>query len=129
MVPDIIKKWHNIVKSKNVDLLDDILAEDARMISPIVHTVQEGKEITKMYLTGAAFVLGNEHFRYIREVYDEGFALLEFETELDGIKVNGVDLISWNDSNQITEFKVMVRPLKGVNAVHQAMKKALESIH
>lgn len=126
MIPDVMKKWHRVVEDANPDLLDAILAEDARMHSPVVHTVQEGKAITKMYLSGAAMTLGNEHFKYVREVYDDGFALLEFETEIDGIKINGVDMISWNDDQKITDFKVMVRPLKAINKVHQVMGEALQ---
>ena len=125
MIPKVIKQWHLFVNKKNINLLDDILADDAKMHSPVVHTVQEGKEITKMYLSCAAMTLGNSTFKYVREVYDDGFALLEFETVLDGIVVNGVDMISWNSDDKITDFKVMIRPLKGINAVHQAMGEAL----
>lgn len=125
MIPDVITKWHLVVETKDTNLLDDILSDEARMHSPVVHTVQEGKEITKMYLSAAALTLGNDTFKYVREVYDEGFALLEFETVLDGISVNGVDMISWNADNKITDFKVMIRPLKGINAVHIAMGEAL----
>ncbi len=125
MIPKLIQQWHTVVETKNVDLLDDILADDAKLYSPVVHTVQEGKQITKMYLMGAAMTLGNDSFKYVREVYDDGFALLEFETELNGIFVNGIDMISWNSENKITDFKVMIRPLKAVNAVHQVMKEAL----
>ncbi len=125
MIPDVIQKWHEIVETKNIHLLDDILADDAKMHSPVIHTVQEGKAITKMYLTAAALTLANDSFKYVRQVYDQGFALLEFETELDGIAVNGVDMISWNSEEKITDFKVMIRPLKGINAVHQMMGKAL----
>ena len=125
MIPEIIQKWHTVVETKNINLLDDILADDAKLYSPVVHTVQEGKQITKMYLIGAAMTLGNDSFKYVREVYDDGFALLEFETVLNGIFVNGVDMISWNSDNKITDFKVMIRPLKAVNAVHQIMGEAL----
>jgi len=125
MIPEIIQKWHTVVETKNINLLDEILADDAKLYSPVVHTVQEGKQITKMYLMGAAMTLGNDSFKYVREVYDDGFALLEFETELNGIFVNGVDMISWNSDNKITDFKVMIRPLKAVNAVHQVMGEAL----
>lgn len=128
MVPALIKKWHTLVETKDINLLDDILDDHAKMYSPIVHTVQEGKDITKMYLAGAAMVLANDDFKYVREVYGDGFAVLEFETVLDGMQVNGVDMISWNADNRITEFKVMIRPLKGVNAVHQAMGRALEAM-
>jgi hypothetical protein len=70
-------------------------------------------------------VLNNEHFRYEREIVGERDAVLEFSTELDGIQINGVDLIRWNDAGQIVDFKVMVRPLKAVNAVHQKMGEML----
>jgi len=76
MIPEIIQKWHKVVETKNIDLLDDILADDAKLYSPVIHTVQEGKQITKMYLIGAAMTLGNDDFKYVREVYDNGFALL-----------------------------------------------------
>ena len=129
MIPETIQKWHKVVESKNIHLLDDILADNAKLYSPVVHTVQEGKEITKLYLMGAAMTLGNDSFKYVREVYDNGFALLEFETVLNGIFVNGVDMISWNSDNKITDFKVMIRPLKAVNAVHQFMGEALIKIN
>lgn len=127
MTPDVIKKWHNVVENKDIALLDEILADEARLHSPVIHTVQEGKAITKMYLAGAAMTIGNESFKYVREVYDDGFAMLEFETIMDGIFVNGVDMITWNEDNLITDFKVMIRPLKAVNMVHKMMGAALES--
>ncbi len=127
MTPEVIAKWHKVVADKNIALLDEILADDARMHSPVVHTVQEGKQITKMYLAGAAMTIGNDSFKYVREIYDDGFAMLEFETEMDGIIVNGVDMITWNEDNLITDFKVMIRPLKAVNMVHKMMGAALES--
>ena len=128
MIPIVIEKWHELLDSKNVALLDEILSDDARMHSPVIHTIQEGKAITKMYLSVAAQTLCNEHFKYIREVYDDGFALLEFETNLDGIHVNGVDMISWNSDNKITDFKVMIRPLTALNAVHKVMGEALKKL-
>ena len=92
-----------------------MLADDAKMYSLVVHTVQAGKAITKMYLTAASVALFNGTFEYVREVYDQSFALLEFEVELDGILVNGVDMISMGPDGKITDFKVMIRPLKGIN--------------
>ena len=127
MTPIVIEKWHELLKTRNMNLLDEILADDACLYSPVVHTPQAGKAITKMYLMGAAMTIGNDTFKYVREVYDDGFAMLEFETEMNGIYVNGVDMISWNENDQITEFKVMIRPLKAVNMVHQMMGAALEN--
>ncbi len=127
MTPVVIQKWHELLKTRNLNLLDELLADDACLYSPVVHTPQRGKAITKMYLMGAAMTIGNESFKYIREVYDDGFAMLEFETEMNGIYVNGVDMISWNENDQITDFKVMIRPLKAVNMVHQLMGAALDN--
>ena len=79
-----------------------------------------------MYLTAALHVFGNESFRYVREVVGESDAVLEFETEIDGIIVNGVDMIKWNGNGKITEFKVMVRPLKAINVIHEKMGEMLK---
>lgn len=101
--------------------LSDLLADEVVFKSPVVHTPQEGKFITMGYLLAAGETLGNDSFRYTR-VFDCGDrAGLEFETEMDGILVNGVDMIEWNTEGQITDFKVMVRPLKAMNVVHAAM--------
>jgi hypothetical protein len=93
--------------------------------SPVVHTPQQGRAITRQYLSAALAVLANDSFRYVREIRGERDALLEFELELAGVRVNGVDLIRWNDAGQIVDFKVMVRPLKGMQAVHQKMGELL----
>ncbi|TNC83120.1 MAG: hypothetical protein C9356_01345 [Oleiphilus sp.] len=126
-IPPVIAKWHQLLDTREMKLLDEMLAHDVNFYSPVVHTVQKGKEITRLYLMGAAMTIGNESFRYVREVYDDGFALLEFETEMNGIIVNGVDMISWDEDDLITEFKVMIRPLKAVNMVHAMMGQALQN--
>lgn len=101
--------------------LAKILAESVVFKSPVVHTPQEGKAITMAYLLAAGETLGNDSFRYVR-VFDCGDrAVLEFETLMDGILVNGVDMIEWNADGLITDFKVMVRPLKAIQTVHAAM--------
>jgi hypothetical protein len=127
MPPKLIEDWHQLVQNKDLSILDKILAEDVTFYSPVVHTPQQGKFITKMYLSAAAMVLGNEHFKYLRETYADDHAILEFETELDGIVINGIDMISWNAENQIVEFKVMVRPLKAINKVHEMMGAMLKA--
>lgn len=101
--------------------LSGILADNVVFKSPVVHTPQEGKAITMAYLLAAGETLGNDDFRYTR-VFDCGDrAVLEFETMMDGILVNGVDMMEWNADGQITDFKVMVRPLKAIQTVHAAM--------
>ena len=104
-----------------------MLTDDVVFYSPVVHTPQIGRAITTMYLSAALHVFGNDSFRYIREVVGESDAVLEFETEIDGIVVNGVDMIRWNADGKITEFKVMVRPLKAINIIHQKMGEMLQA--
>lgn len=120
-IPEVIQIWHKAIAQQEIQFLDTLLADDVVFHSPVVFTPQEGKMITTLYLTAAAHVLGGEKFRYVREVYGERDAVLEFETELDGLYLNGVDLIRWNEANQIVDFKMMVRPLKAVNKIHQMM--------
>ena len=122
-----LQKWHDIVRTRNGSGLSDLLADDVVFHSPVVHTPQIGKAIATMYLSAALRVFGNDSFRYIREVVGKRDAVLEFETEIDGVIVNGVDMIRWNDDGKIIEFKVMVRPLKAINLIHQKMGEMLIS--
>ena len=119
--PNPIARWHDIVRTRDANGLGELLAEDVVFYSPVVHTPQLGRAITTKYLTAAMHVLSSDSFRYVREVIGERDAVLEFETEIDGIIVNGVDIIKWNEEGKITEFKVMIRPLKAINVVHQKM--------
>lgn len=136
-----IDQWHSLVDAIGSEISDDqarlkllsdnldaLLADEVTFHSPVVHTPQEGKEITKLYLIGAFHVLGNDQFKYVREVIGERDAVLEFETKLDEITVNGVDMIRWNDEGKIVDFKVMVRPLKAINKVHGMMGQMLEQL-
>ena len=117
--------WHQIVADRSPRGLAALLADDVVFYSPIVHTPQVGKPITTQYLDAALHVFGNDTFRYVREVVGEHDAVLEFLVEIEGISVNGVDMIKWNDAGQIVEFKVMLRPLKAVNLIHQKMAAML----
>lgn len=128
LIPPVIERWHEIIHNQNPAGLDRLLAEEVVFHSPVVHTPQVGKPITTRYLTAAFHVLGGEKFKYLREVYGEHDALLEFETEIDGIHINGVDMIRWNAAGEIVDFKVMVRPLKAVNKIHQMMGEMLNRL-
>ncbi|HAD37704.1 MAG TPA: hypothetical protein DCF72_12310, partial [Gammaproteobacteria bacterium] len=120
-----LDSWHDIIRSGDASALDTLIADDAVFHSPVVHTPQVGKAIVVKYLTAAAKVLLNGSFHYVREMVDERQAMLEFEVTIDDIVINGVDHICWNDNNQIIEFKVWVRPLKGMQKLHQWMAKTL----
>lgn len=127
MLSGPIEMWHHLVENRDTRGLDALLADEAVFYSPVVHTPQVGKTITKKYLAAAFQVFFNESFRYVRELKGNRDAILEFEVILDGITVNGVDMIKWNDAGKITEFKVMLRPLKAVNLIHQKMGEMLQA--
>jgi hypothetical protein len=122
-----LELWHDIIAQRDPARLDEILSPDCVFYSPVVHTPQEGRELTRLYLTGAMQVF-NEGFHYTKEVVTPEHAVLEFECDLDGILVNGVDIMSFDDGGKIVEFKVMVRPLKAVNLLHARMRDMLERL-
>src|SRR5262245_30378802 len=125
MTPLAVERWEHVVKSRDLDLLDQLLADDVIFESPVVHTPQVGRAITRAYLVAALQVLNSPEFRYVGHWLGERSAVLEFETRLAGWTINGVDIISWNSEDRINRFKVMVRPLKAINAVHLAMGQLL----
>lgn len=119
--------WHRLVRNRDATGLDALLAEDAVFLSPVVHAPQRGRKLVAAYLGAAFRVFSGPEFRYVREIVGESDAMLEFETELDGIAINGVDIIKWNGAGRIVEFKVMLRPLKAVNLIHQKMAAMLQA--
>jgi hypothetical protein len=123
-----LETWHRLVRTHDPSGLDALLAEDAVFHSPIVHTPQRGRRLSSLYLSAAFHVFFNPTFSYVRQIVGPSDAMLEFQTEIDGIVVNGVDLIKWNESGQIVDFKVMVRPLKAINLIHQRMAAMLQSM-
>jgi len=122
-----IDSWHTVFKRQELDKLDKIIADNAVFTSPVVFKPMEGKEITKMYLFAAGQSFNMDKFKYIREVHDGINSILEFETFIDDISVNGVDMIKWNNEGKIVDFKVMIRPLKAVQKVQEKMIESLNS--
>lgn len=122
-----LARWHSVLENgSKPEELAAIIREDAVFHSPVVHTPQQGRAIMVAYLSAAGQTLGNDSFTYVRELVDGDNAMLEFTTEMDGIHVNGVDLIRFDEEGMIKDFKVMVRPLKAVNKVWEQMAAMLE---
>lgn len=120
-----LETWHDIIAHRDAERLDEVLAEDCVFFSPVVHTPQDGRELTRFYLKAALQVF-NDSFHYVKEVVTEEYAVLEFVCDMDGIVVNGVDIITFDKDGKICEFKVMVRPLKAVNLLHARMKEIMQ---
>jgi hypothetical protein len=119
---DLIHKWHEVISGDDLNLLENIIADDA-------FTPMEGKEITMMYLHAAGHSFNMEKFKYTKEIHDGMNSVLEFETYIDDIAVNGVDMIEWNKDGKISNFKVMIRPYKAVQKVQEKMVEALENLN
>lgn len=124
-----LTRWHAVIENgSKPEELAAIIHEDAVFHSPVVHTPQKGRNLVVAYLSAAGQTLGNDSFTYVRELVDGDNAMLEFETEMDGIHVNGVDIIRFGEDGAIVDFKVMVRPLKAVNKVWEQMAAMLEAM-
>lgn len=121
-----LQRWHELVASRDVGRLPAMITEDAVFHSPAVHTPQEGRALVTAYLTGAVHVLGPT-LRYVEEWQNERTAVLRFTAEVDGLQVEGVDLITWGDDGLIADFTVMIRPFKALEAVMGRMLEQLTS--
>jgi hypothetical protein len=126
VIPDVIQRWLQVIEERRPDLIDELLAEDAVFYSPAVFTPQKGRLKSATYLRAAEHMFADTNFRYIEHWYSEGTAVLEFVAELDGVHIDGVDIIHWNSSNKIVSFKVMIRPLRGLQTVIPRMRELLQ---
>lgn len=121
-----IEAWHRLVAAKDVTGVDSLLAENVVFHSPVVDTPQAGKAVTRQYLAAVFEIFSKYSFRYVREVVGERDVVLEFLVEIDGVPVNGVDMISWNDEGRIVDFKVMLRPMKAVKVMQMKVASILQ---
>jgi ketosteroid isomerase-like protein len=132
MINTVVETWHEIVAGERPEALDDLLTDDVVFYSPIVYTPQRGKALTTMYLRAAAQTLPGDPvhgaFHYTKEVLAGDVAMLEFETTIAGKYVNGVDIIRCDNAGHIVEFRVMIRPLQAINAVHDQMRAMLAAM-
>ena len=133
MIETVVERWHQHLRGELPGGLDDLLADDVVFYSPVVYTPQRGKDVTTLYLQAAGVALPGDgsadaSFAYTQQVLAGDTAVLEFETTVAGKYVNGVDIIRCNDAGRIVEFRVMIRPLQAVNAVHEQMKATLEAM-
>ncbi len=132
MIEKVVETWHGVVAGERPEALNDLLADDVVFDSPIVDTPQRGKAVTTMYLRAAAQTLPGDPvhgaFHYTKQVLAGNVAMLEFEKTVVGKYVNGVDIIRCDDTGHIVEFRVMIRPLQAINAVHEQMHAMLASM-
>ena len=124
----LLEPWHRLVKNRDLNGLDSLLADDVIMHSPALHKPLTGKPIVTRYLTAALHVIANETFHYVREVVDGNDAVLEFECTMNGAHINGVDMIRFDESGRIIDFKVMIRPWKALETLKAMMAEGLDAL-
>ncbi|MGE5697871.1 MAG: nuclear transport factor 2 family protein [Candidatus Sericytochromatia bacterium] len=126
MTAPVIQRWIDIIDNGRTDELENLLADEAVFYSPAVFSPQQGRATTLAYLTAAAKLFGDKDFHYVNKWYSDRSAVLEFVADVDGIHVNGVDMIHWNDDEKIVEVKVMLRPFKALQTVIPKMAELLQ---
>ena len=124
----MLNNWHELIKNKAVDQLSTLLADDATLFSPVIHTPIKGKKMVSMYLTAAFHTFLNGTFKYHREFLGDNSAVLEFSLNMHNIDINGIDMITWNEQGEITEFKVMIRPYQALNMINDQMTAMLKKL-
>jgi hypothetical protein len=125
--PPVIERWLRILDSGEIAELEQILAEDAVFYSPAVFAPQRGRATTLAYLRAAERMFSGTNFHYVEKWYGPHSAVLHFAADVDGLSVEGIDMIHWNDDDQITSFKVMIRPFKALQGVIGKMAELLAS--
>jgi hypothetical protein len=141
MIEETIQRWHLFLKGELPGGLDELLDDDVVFYSPVVFAPQEGKDLTKLYLTAATQVFPGDNegssagssfegssFHYTKQLLDDPHAVLEFETSIKGKYVNGIDMITAGPGGKIVEFKVMIRPLSAINLVREQMMAMLDRL-
>ena len=124
----MLNNWHTMIQNKQVEQVSTLLADNVTLFSPVIHTPIQGKQMVSMYLTAAFHTFLNGSFNYDREFTADNATVLEFSLNIDGIDINGIDMITWNEDGKITEFKVMIRPYKALNMINDQMTAMLATL-
>ena len=120
-----IKIWKKIIRTGDEHKLENIIHEKAIFHSPVVYSPQEGKKKVLKYLSSAVKTFYGKSFNYNDNIISKNeIYFAEFKAYFDDIEVNGIDLIKCEDG-LIKEFKVFLRPIKGIKKVWNEMKKRL----
>ena len=112
-----IKRWHEMLDTKDMSILNELLAEDVVFRSPVAFNPYSGKQVVFFILTNVIQVF--ENFTYHREFYTEDglSVVLEFSANVNEKKLKGIDMIRFNENGQIVDFEVMIRPKSGLEVL------------
>jgi hypothetical protein len=116
------------VHTRTREALEPCFAEECRFLSPVVFSPYEGKEVVLTILAEGAMKVFGDDFHYVHKFEEGNSAALIFKATVNGREADGLDLLQFDDDGLITELKVMVRPLSGLNELKQEMGKRFEAL-
>jgi hypothetical protein len=121
-------RFRATVEQENVEEATELFHEDATFRSPVLFKPYVGRDRVIKVLRAAERVLGSSgEFRYVHQLEDpsDRVAMLEFETVVDGKRVEGIDKLTFDGDGLITELKVMIRPASALQVVAARMAEEL----
>jgi len=125
---DLTQRWRDLFAMENMPPVRDMLAEDIQMHSPAMHQVQRGPDLIADYITAAHEIFTRWDLDYVRAFQNGNEICMEFEGEIEGVTLNGVDIIRWNADDKIDDFKIMIRPASGLKKLGEVMVKILAEV-
>ena len=122
-----ISRWHEMLESRDMSILNELLAEEVVFRSPVAFQPYPGKQVVFFILTNVIQVF--ENFTYHREFISENGnnVVLEFSANVSDKKLKGVDMIQFNEEGQMIDFEVMIRPKSGLEALAVQMGQRMQS--
>ena len=122
-----IARWHEMLETRDMSILNELLAEEVVFRSPVAFQPYPGKQVVFFILTNVIQVF--ENFTYHREFISEdgNNVVLEFSANVSDKKLKGVDMIQFNEEGQMIDFEVMIRPKSGLEALAVQMGQRMQS--
>lgn len=122
-----IELWHKMLETRDMSILNDLLAEDIVFKSPVAFSPYSGKQLVFFILTNVIQIF--ENFTYHREFYTEDGlnVVLEFSANIGEKKLKGIDMIRFNEQCQMVDFEVMIRPKSGLEALAALMGEKMSA--
>jgi SnoaL-like domain len=118
-------RFRAAAEAKDFSALDELFAEQVEFRSPVVFKPYRGRAAVAMLLGAVAQVF--EDFRYTDQTETGGTATLAFSARVGDRELDGIDLLRFDEEGRIREMAVYVRPMSGVQALAEEMRRKLEA--
>lgn len=123
-----MRAFRDAVEARDFAAIERLIADDVVFTSPVAHTPYPGKAITLAILKNVIEVF--QDFRYVREIGAEDAQdhALVFTAKVRELQLTGCDFLRLDEDGRISEFMVMVRPLRAAEALAEEMGARFEQI-